>query len=76
MNSRNPKRTGIWQRFVTWQDRLGARVEVGGLNDRILRDIGLSRGERELPHAGVLLPSLDFIPASHWPDNGLGVYSL
>ena len=48
MSTMHQKRPTIWQRFVTWQDRLGARVKVDGLNDRILRDIGLPRGSENL----------------------------
>jgi uncharacterized protein YjiS (DUF1127 family) len=49
MSTMHQKRPTIWHRFVTWQDSLGARVEVDGLNDRILRDIGLTRGGENLP---------------------------
>jgi len=43
MSTRQQRRPGIWQRFVTWQHRVNTRVEVGDLSDTGLRDIGLAR---------------------------------
>ena len=39
------RKLGIWQRFVTWQERLNRRVDVDGLSDRTLRDVGLPRDD-------------------------------
>jgi uncharacterized protein YjiS (DUF1127 family) len=48
MSKTNLKAFRVWQQikagFTTWQDRANSRMELQNLNDRTLRDIGLSRG--------------------------------
>jgi uncharacterized protein YjiS (DUF1127 family) len=48
MDTRNRFSLRLWRRvgrsFAAWQDRANARIELTGLTDRTLQDIGLSRG--------------------------------
>ena len=47
MDPRNPFSLRLWRHvrrsFTAWQDRANSRVELTGLTDRTLQDIGLSR---------------------------------
>ena len=48
MSKTNLKAFRVWQQmkvaFTTWQDRANSRMELRNMDDRTLRDIGLSRG--------------------------------
>jgi len=48
MSKTNLKAFRVWQQmksgFIVWMDRANSRMEMQNLNDRALRDIGLSRG--------------------------------
>ena len=48
MDKRNDLSLRLWrhvrQSFIAWQDRANSRVELTGLTDRTLEDIGLWRG--------------------------------
>jgi uncharacterized protein YjiS (DUF1127 family) len=48
MSKTNLKAFRVWQQmkaaFTTWQDGANSRMELRNLDDRTLRDIGLSRG--------------------------------
>jgi uncharacterized protein YjiS (DUF1127 family) len=48
MSKMNLKALRVWHcmkaAFTTWHDRANSRMELQNLNDRTLRDIGLSRG--------------------------------
>jgi uncharacterized protein YjiS (DUF1127 family) len=48
MSKTNLKAFRVWQQmkaaFTTWQDGANLRMELRNLDDRTLRDIGLSRG--------------------------------
>jgi len=48
MSETNLKALRVWQQmkvaFTTWQDRANSRMELRNMDDRTLRDIGLSRG--------------------------------
>jgi uncharacterized protein YjiS (DUF1127 family) len=48
MDKRNHLSLRLWrhvrQSFTAWHDRANSRVELTGLTDRTLRDIGLWRG--------------------------------
>jgi uncharacterized protein YjiS (DUF1127 family) len=35
----------VWRRYLTWQARRATRILLNALDDRMLRDIGLQRGE-------------------------------
>jgi uncharacterized protein YjiS (DUF1127 family) len=49
MNANNFELRSIWQRLVAWQDRVDVRIAARNLNDRSLRDIGLTRGREDFP---------------------------
>jgi uncharacterized protein YjiS (DUF1127 family) len=49
MTTKNPNELGFWRRFVAWRDRVNARIALRNVNDRTLRDIGLSRGNEKFP---------------------------
>ena len=48
MSKTNLKALRVWRQmkvaFTTWQDGASSRMELRNLDDRTLRDIGLSRG--------------------------------
>jgi len=48
MSKTNLKAFRVWRQmkvaFTTWQDGANSRMELRNLDDRTLRDIGLSRG--------------------------------
>jgi uncharacterized protein YjiS (DUF1127 family) len=48
MSNTNQQTFRVWQQmktaFTTWQDLTNSRMELRNLDDRTLRDIGLSRG--------------------------------
>jgi uncharacterized protein YjiS (DUF1127 family) len=49
MSTTSSNHVGFWQRFVTWQEHSHRDTELRNLSDRSLRDIGLSRGNENLP---------------------------
>jgi uncharacterized protein YjiS (DUF1127 family) len=48
MSTMNLNQRGVWnqlkQSFLKWSERANSRIEQNNLNDRTLRDIGLSPG--------------------------------
>jgi uncharacterized protein YjiS (DUF1127 family) len=48
MSKTNRKAFSVWQQMksgvIVWLDRTNSRIEMRNLDDRTLRDIGLSRG--------------------------------
>src|SRR5262249_2963746 len=40
-----PQDASLWHRYITWQRGRATRIVLHSLDDRILRDIGLERGD-------------------------------
>lgn len=60
MSTINSNRIRVWSqlthRFAVWQGRVNARIELNNLDDRLLRDIGLTRGsERSISRPSWML---------------------